>query len=173
MQPREKRRAILGVIARVAVTWIVFIGAYFIYPVGNDSVVGTAVKLVVVVALVIGAILWQVRQILHDEYPELRAMEALGVILVVFLVAFSALYLSMSHSSGSTFTQSLDHMGALYFTVTVFSTVGFGDIAAKTDAARALVSVQMILDLVLIGAVARLLITVARTGLSPRSAEPS
>ena len=91
------------------------------------------------------------------------------MILVVFLVLFSALYLSISHNSASTFTESLDHMGALYFTVTVFSTVGFGDITAKTDAARAVVSVQMILDLILIGTVARLLITAARTGLTRSS----
>ena len=84
----------------------------------------------------------------------------------MFVVLFASLYLSMSHSSGATFTQPLDHMGALYFTVTVFSTVGFGDITAKTDAARAVVTIQMILDLLLIGAVARLLVTAARTGLS-------
>jgi hypothetical protein len=59
-------------------------------------------------------------------------------------------------------------MGALYFTVTVFSTVGFGDITAKTDGARALVSVQMILDLILIASVARLLVTAARTSLGSR-----
>jgi hypothetical protein len=167
IEPNEKRRAIVRVVGRVVVVWIVFIGAYFIYPVGNDSL-GTAVKLAIDLVLVILVILWQVRRILHAEYPELRAIEALGVILAIFLVLFSALYLSMSHSSGSTFTQSLDHMGALYFTVTVFSTVGFGDITAKTDGARALVSVQMILDLVLIGVVVRLLVTAARKSLGPQ-----
>jgi hypothetical protein len=30
----------------------------------------------------------------------------------------------------------MSHTAALYFTLTVFSTVGFGDITAKTDAAR-------------------------------------
>jgi hypothetical protein len=136
--------------------------------VGDDSVAGTSVKLAIDLVLVILVIVWQVRRIFQADYPELRAIETLGVILAVFLVLFSALYLSMSHNSGSTFTQSLDHMGALYFTVTVFSTVGFGDITAKTDGARAIVSVQMILDLVLIASVARLLVTVARTSLGRR-----
>ena len=54
----------------------------------------------------------------------------------MFLVAFSAIYLSMSHEAASTFTEPLDHARALYFTVTIFSTVGFGDITPKTDAAR-------------------------------------
>ena len=38
--------------------------------------------------------------------------------------------------------------------------MGFGDITPKTDVARILVSVQMLLDLVIIGVVVRLLITV-------------
>jgi hypothetical protein len=168
MEPGERRRAIVRIIGRVVVVWVVFIGGYFIYPVGDDSVAGTGVKLSIDIILLIVVIVWQVRRIFHAEYPELRAIEALGVILAVFLVLFSALYLSVSHASSATFTQPLDHMGALYFTVTVFSTVGFGDITAKTDGARALVSVQMILDLILIASVARLLVTAARTSLGSR-----
>ena len=80
---------------------------------------------------------------------ELRAIEALGIIVAVFLVAFSAIYLAMSHESGTTFTLDLDHVQALYFTITVFSTVGFGDITPHTDAARLVVSAQMLLDLVI------------------------
>ena len=39
----------------------------------------------------------------------------------------------------------------LYFTVTVFATVGFGDINATSQTARVLVMVQMILDLIVLG----------------------
>ena len=48
--------------------------------------------------------------------------------------------------------------------VTVFSTVGFGDITPKGDLARILVSIQMLLDLVVIGAVVRLLTNAAKGG---------
>jgi len=34
----------------------------------------------------------------------------------------------------------LSHTDGLYFTVTVFSTVGFGDITAKTETARLVVT---------------------------------
>ena len=47
---------------------------------------------------------------------------------------------------------------ALYFTVTVFATVGFGDITADTEAARLLVTGQMILDLIIIGVGARVIV---------------
>ena len=63
------------------------------------------------------------------------------------------------------FSQKLDHSRALYFTITVFSTVGFGDITPTNDAARLMVSVQMLLDLFIIGVVVRLLINAAKMGL--------
>jgi hypothetical protein len=39
----------------------------------------------------------------------------------------------------------------LYFTITVFSTVGFGDITAKSETARLVVSGQMLADLIILG----------------------
>jgi voltage-gated potassium channel len=75
----------------------------------------------------------------------------------------------MSHDAPRTFSQALDHVQALYFTITIFSTVGFGDITPKTDTARVLVSVQMLLDLVIIGAAVRLIFSAARTRIAPTS----
>ena len=59
----------------------------------------------------------------------------------------------------------------MYFTVTVFSTVGFGDITAKTDLARTLVTVQMLVNLVVIGLVAKVIFGAVDTGVKKRSAE--
>ena len=72
--------------------------------------------------------------------------------------------MTLSHADSSHFSEPLNHTGALYFAVTVFSTVGFGDITPKGDLARAVVSMQMILDLVVIGAVVKLLSTAATGG---------
>ena len=40
---------------------------------------------------------------------------------------------------------------SLYFTVTVFATVGFGDITATSQTGRLIVTAQMILDLIVLG----------------------
>jgi voltage-gated potassium channel len=40
---------------------------------------------------------------------------------------------------------------ALYFTVTIFSTVGFGDVSATGETTRLVVTAQMILDLIFLG----------------------
>ena len=45
----------------------------------------------------------------------------------------------------------LTRTDSLYFTVTVFATVGFGDITATSQTGRLLVTAQMILDLIVLG----------------------
>ncbi len=64
----------------------------------------------------------------------------------------------MERASAASFTQPLTRTDALYFTVTVFSTVGFGDITAKSEAARAVLIIQMLADLALLGAGIRVLL---------------
>jgi Ion channel len=56
-----------------------------------------------------------------------------------------------------TFSDRLTMSGSLYFTITVLSTVGFGDITPVADAARLTVSVQMICDLVVIAIIVKLI----------------
>jgi hypothetical protein len=109
---------------------------------------------------------WQARRIVGAELPELRAVEALGVVIPLFLILFATFYLSMSNASPHMFSQQLDHTRSIYFTISVFSTVGFGDITPQTDAARIVVSIQMLLDLVIIGAVVRMLLNAAQAGLA-------
>ena len=79
------------------------------------------------------------------------------------------MYLSLSQSSTTHFSEPLDHTGALYLVITVFSTVGFGDITPETGGGRIIVSIQMLLDLVVIGAVVKLLVSAAKSGLDADS----
>jgi Ion channel len=64
----------------------------------------------------------------------------------------------MAAVSASNFGQKLIHTDALYFTVTVFTTVGFGDITAKSEGARLLVTAQMIADLIVLGVGAKIIL---------------
>ena len=48
--------------------------------------------------------------------------------------------------------------------------MGFGDITPRTDAARLVVSAQMLLDLAIIGAAVRLIFNAARSRITPATA---
>jgi len=112
----------------------------------------------------------QIRTIVRAEHPVLRAFEVVAFAVPLLVAVFAFTYLSLSRQEAMSFTEHLDRVGALYYTVSTLSTVGFGDIAAKSDAARILVTVQMLFDLALIGVLVRLLILVTRAGLRRQSA---
>jgi voltage-gated potassium channel len=65
--------------------------------------------------------------------------------------------------------RAADQSGALYFTITVLATVGFGDITPVMDNARLMVSVQMICDLVVIGIIVKLITGVANHARAQRT----
>jgi hypothetical protein len=70
----------------------------------------------------------------------------------------------MAAITASNFSEPLTRTDALYFTVTVFATVGFGDITAKTEAARLVVTGQMIVDLVAIGLAVKVIVGAVKQG---------
>jgi hypothetical protein len=164
---RQRRLAVFRCGATIALSWVLILGAYALLPIGHESGLRALLRLGADIALVGAVFAWQIGRINAAELPELRAVEALGVVIALFLVLFSAIYLSMAHGNKFTFTQDLDHAKALYFTITVFSTVGFGDITPRTDAARMIVSAQMLLDLAIIGVVVRLLFNAAKSRVAP------
>ena len=52
----------------------------------------------------------------------------MALVIPIFIVVFAWTYLTLARSDATGFSQPLTRISALYFTVTVFSTVGFGDI---------------------------------------------
>ena len=83
----------------------------------------------------------------------------------LFIVLFASSYYLISQANPASFNAApLSRSDTLYFTITVLSTVGFGDIAATTDSARLVVSAQMILDLVLLGLGIRVIARAVQVG---------
>jgi voltage-gated potassium channel Kch len=93
----------------------------------------------------------QLRLILRARYPAVRAAQALAITVPLFLLLFASAYYVMARASPGSFSSHLSRTDALYFTVTTFSTVGYGDITATSQTARLVVTVQMILDLLALG----------------------
>jgi voltage-gated potassium channel len=147
-------RATLRVVAILALLLV----GYALLPGTEETSWGRILTFSIVLVARVVLMVYETRSILRSRYPAMRAVEGLVTVLGLFLVVFSVVYLSMSHASGQTFNTPLDHVRALYFTVVVFGTVGFGDIVAKTDGARLVVTVQILLDLLLIGLFVRLVL---------------
>jgi len=161
------------VLLRTTLSVSALFAAYFLIPTrsGDD---GSDVPWLVLQLCVFGVIVAiQVPAIINAKYPILRAVETLAILIPLYLLIFARIYLSSSLNDPSGFTQPLNDVTALYFTVTVFASVGFGDIVAQTDSLRLLVTLQMVLNLVLFGAVIRLLASAARRGVARRGAQPT
>jgi hypothetical protein len=87
-----------------------------------------------------------VRAIARSSRPASRAVEALSATAPLFLLLFATGYFLMAAVGGSNFNlHTLTGTDSLYFTVTVVAIVGLGDINPTSQAARMLVTVQMIL----------------------------
>ena len=107
---------------------------------------------------------FQVRSIIRAKYPALRAVGALATSVPLFLLLFAGTYFVMGGISEANFNEPLTRTDALYFTVTVFATVGFGDIVATTQGARVVVMGQMVAGIVTIGLGARVIVDAVKRG---------
>ncbi len=154
---RSTRRILtVGMLRAVAATVVVVV-AYFVLPLDAVADLPAAVSLPVLLVAFGALMVFQVRAIMGSSHPGLRAVEALAISLPLFLVIFSATYYVMGVADPGWFSESLSKLDALYFTVTVFATVGFGDIAATSPPARVAVTVQMLADLIVLGIGVRVL----------------
>jgi hypothetical protein len=100
----------------------------------------------------------QILAVARSPYPRLRAFEGVAISFPLLILLFASTYYAMSQTYPDSFNGALTRTDALYFTVTTFTTVGFGDVVATSQSARIGVIVQMLADLVLIGVIARVLL---------------
>jgi voltage-gated potassium channel len=158
LPPAKRRRLIAGAVLRSVLVAAVLVVVYYVLPLDRPWDSDTVVRLVIGLLVFAGVMVWGVRAIACSRYPGVRAAEALALVLPFFLLLFGSTYFVLERASAANFTQPLTRTDALYFTVTVFTTVGFGDITAKSETARIVVIVQMLADLAVLGAGVRVLL---------------
>lgn len=168
---RQQRRVVTRSALRILVSVVLLFALYGALPVADRTGLGTLLELLVGLIIFAALLGWQVLKIMGAEHPELRAAEALAIAVPVVLIVFAFTYLSLSHVYPKSFSEPLNHVRAIYFVVTVVSTVGFGDITPKTDAAMIVVSFQIMLDLVLLVGIVRAVFFAAQVGVRRRQTE--
>ncbi len=164
----ERRHIYLTALRSLGTSAIVLF-VYFVVPIANHPHSRILIRLTAGLVLFGVALAFEVRAIIKSPRPILRAANAMALVIPIFIVVFSWIYLTIARSSPAAFSQHLDRVGALYFTVTVFATVGFGDITPVSNAARLTVTAQMVCDIIVIAVVIRLILEAARGTLGRNS----
>ena len=163
-EARPPRRTIVRALLQAAGSTAALVAIYYLLPLDRSSTWFAVTMLAIGLALLIGLVALQVRWIVTSPFPGLRGVQALATSIPLFLLLFASTYVVMATISASNFSEPLTRTDALYFTVTVFSTVGFGDITAKTEVARLVVTGQMIADLVTIGLAVKVIVGAVKQG---------
>ena len=164
LTPGRRWWLIVRGLLRAAVTAAALVALYYVLPLDRRSDASVVLELVIGIGLLVATIAWQVRAILRADYPAIRATQSLASTTPLFLLLFASTYFIMSLDDSGTFSEALTRSDALYFVVTVFSTVGFGDISPRGDAARLVVAAQMLLDLGVLGVGIQVILGAAKRG---------
>ena len=177
--PKAVRRRLVAIgLLRALATTVVVVAAYYLLPLNNLAGISLGVTLAVGLLALAAVVAYQVRAIIRHPHSAVRAIEALAITVPVFLLLFAATYFMMEQANADNFNvDSLTRTDSLYFTVTVFATVGFGDIAATSQVARVAVIAQMIFDLLVLGLVVKVFVGAVEIGrglrITRQDSEPS
>ena len=169
----HSRRRVAAALLRATLTSTVLVVLYYRLPFTDVAGASAVVLLLAGMGVFAGVITWQVRAILRSDYPALRAIEALAAAIPLFLLVFAATYFKLGHAQVEAFSEPLTRTDALYFTITVFATVGFGDITPVSDEARVATMIQMVGDLLVVGLVLRVMLGAVKQGRERRGAGPA
>jgi hypothetical protein len=170
LPPAARRRLAIGSVLRSLLVGTILVVGYFALPMTHLTA-ATGAFLAIGLVVLTWLLGWQLRAVASSPYPRLRAVGALVTSVPLFFVVFATTYFLMEESTPGSFNEPLSRLDAIYFVVTVFATVGFGDIVPVTEPARAVVLLQMLGDLVVVGFVARAFVGALQRGLRRRSGD--
>jgi voltage-gated potassium channel len=153
----SRRRQFVHTALRTAASLCIVVAAYYVAPLDRPLDGGTI--LLFGGALLLFALLaaLQVRAILRSPRPRLQAIRGLLLGVPLLMVVFAATYVTVDAQQTDAFSEALSRTDGLYFTVTVFATVGFGDISPVSELARILVTIQMLVGLLAVGVIAKVM----------------
>jgi voltage-gated potassium channel len=176
LSPSARRRRRIVELLWTALSAVPLLTLYYLAPLDGRLDVSTLIGFALGLVAFALVIVWQVRAIVSSDAPRLRTIRAVVIGVSTLLVVFAATYSVISTNRPDSFSEPLSRTDALYFTLTVFATVGFGDIAPRTDFARIITMVQMITGLIAVGLLGKIVFAAMQKGLrrqeDERAAEP-
>lgn len=162
---RAPRRAAVVMLTRSALVTAGLVVAYYLLPFDGGRAGTSAALFSLGLVGVVLVFAWEVAVVRRSPYPRLKAVEALASTLPLYLLLFATAYYLLGRAVPDSFSESLTRTDSLYFTLTTFTTVGYGDITARSQAARVLTMLQMTGGLLFVGVAARVLTNAIQAGL--------
>jgi len=123
-------------------------------------------------ALIAGLGTYAVRRYRHSWGSPVVRVVALAASLYLAVLLFAVSYLLLERNQPGEFVGLHTHTDALYFTLSVVSTVGFGDVHATGQLARTLVSFQFVFNLGYLGVAVSLVRSTGRPGPDKHQSTP-
>lgn len=138
-------RRVVRLVIGIALALVVF----FTIPITGqeESVVSSALTSMLVIGLLAAGVLWQVMR--HLEDPSLR-VDGLIFAVVLAVLAFALGFYRLAVADPGQMSGLETRLDSLYFTISTLLTVGFGDIHAEGQTARAMVTIAMLFNVVVI-----------------------
>ncbi|GAB7005721.1 hypothetical protein JCM18899A_31940 [Nocardioides sp. AN3] len=153
---------------RLTVALVLVVGLYFVVPVDLHPDRSTAARLLLsatLFAILTALVVWQVR--IQITQPD-RNIDGLLLALIVGVLGFSLGFYVLELRQPGQIVGLSTRVDALYFTMATVLTIGYGDVHAAGQAARILVLVQMVYNVVVIASGAGVLTSTMRQAAAAR-----
>jgi len=155
---REMRRLVAVAVLRVVVVTGTLVIVYATAPLGRHPDESIVVKLCLALLVLVIVLVLQFLSVSKSPHPTLKGVESVAITVPLLILSFAATYYVMWQADPASFTESLSRVDAVYLSVTILATVGFGDITPVSESARLIVTGQMIVDLIFVGLIAKVLV---------------
>ncbi|MDA3648511.1 potassium channel family protein [Saccharopolyspora indica] len=162
------RRVLIDLAAAVG-SVAVCTGVYYALPIGVFGLVGTIGEVVVFgVGLLVVSVLIMV-QVRRFRSGGHHGSSMAGVVAALYLAVlfFAAVYFGLAQHQPDAIAELRTKTDALYFALSITSTVGFGDVHAVSQFARAVAAVHMAFNIGFLGAAVSVLRTKATRPKAP------
>jgi len=149
--------------ARLSGVLAVVIVLYFTVPVSFEVETSDVVQLVVslvALAVLAVAVLIEVR---HQLVDDTRRIDGLVLALMIAVLGFALGFYVLAQRNPEQIIDLETRVDALYFTMATLLTIGYGDVHAAGQAARTLVLIQMVFNVVILATAASTITTRIRT----------
>jgi len=150
----DSRRRLLPPFVRTVIACALLVVIYFLVPVEPNIPKGEVAVRIALSLLGVLVVAWLVTRQIRRQLGGVEQAPLAGLVfaLVVAVMFFALVDFSLAVTQPGQFQELNTKIDALYFALSTLATVGFGDVHAAGQAARLLVTIQMLFNLVVIAA---------------------